>query len=183
MNNRRLIQLFLLVLAIFLSFRVVPLAGDWKASLETDIERLADRRDQLDQLLGKQEEWRGRLKTLTSREVTFNTSSLPGGRPEVASARLQSILRGYAVEAGVEIRSLSLPEIEVVGAWRLLTEVATMHGTETAVLEFLNRVESGKKLLRVVGFEMRKDRIDLKGSVTVVGFSPLATQPKGSADE
>ncbi|MCB1881647.1 MAG: hypothetical protein KDI54_16605 [Gammaproteobacteria bacterium] len=183
MNNRRLVQLFLLVLAIFLSFRVVPMAGEWRASLATDIERLSDRREQLEQLLESRDEWRGRLEKLTSGELTVVAGSLPGGRPEVASARLQSLLRGYADEAGVEVSSLSLPEFEVVGDWRLLRQVVTMRGTEAAVLGFLERLESGNMLLRVVGFEMREDRPNLHGSVTVVGFAPLADEPKESTNE
>ena len=103
MNNRRLVQLFLLVLAIFLSFRVVPMAGEWRASLATDIERLSDRREQLEQLLESRDEWRGRLEKLTSGELTVVAGSLPGGRPEVASARLQSLLRGYADAVGLRV--------------------------------------------------------------------------------
>ncbi|MCB1873394.1 MAG: hypothetical protein KDI49_15580 [Gammaproteobacteria bacterium] len=183
MNNRRLIKLFLLVLAIFLSFRVVPMAGEWKASLATDIERLSDRRDQLEQLLESREEWRGRLDSLTNSETSVGARSLPGGRPEVASARLQSVLRSYADEAGVEVSSLSLPEFEVVGAWRLLQQVVTMQGTEASVLGFLERMESGEMLLRVVGFEMREDRRNLYGSVTVVGFAPLSEEPKDNTNE
>ncbi len=183
MNNRRLIQLFLLVLVIFLSFRVVPMAGEWRASLGADIERLADRRDQLERLLKRQKEWRQRLGKLTSSKKNLIANSLPGGRPEVASARLQSLLRGYADKAGVKVSSLSLPEIEAVGAWRLMQQVVTMRGTEAAVLNFLDRVESGGKLLRVAGFAMRKDRTDLRGSATVVAFAPLAARPKGSVDE
>jgi len=180
MNNRRLIQLFLLVLVIFLSFKVVPMAREWKESLGMDIERLVDRRDQLDRLLGKREEWSGRLDKLTHSGKDLGLRSLPGGRPEVASARLQSLLRGYADEAGVEISSLSLPEIESAGSWNLLQEVVTMRGTEAEMLGFLDRVESGRKLLRVVGFEMRKDRSELYGAATVVGFSPLERQDAGN---
>ncbi|MCP5011249.1 MAG: hypothetical protein GY942_14810 [Aestuariibacter sp.] len=183
MNNRRLIQLFLLVLVIFLSFRVAPMAGEWKASLGADIEQLADRRDQLDRLLERREEWRGRMKKLTNSETTVGARSLPGGRPEVASARLQSLLRGYAEEVGVDVSSLSLPEIEVVGSWRLLQQVVTMQGTEAAVLGFLERLESGEKLLRVVGFNMRQNRSNLHGSATVVAFSPLTAEQKDKADE
>ena len=183
MNNRRLITLFLLVLIIFLSFRVVPMAAEWTASLGTDIERLVDRRDQLERLLESREEWRGRLEKLTGSETTVTARSLPGGRPEVASARLQSLLRDYADEAGVEVSSLSLPEVEVFGSWRLLQQVLTLQGTEAAVLDFLDRLESGRKLIRVVGFNMRKDRTTLLGSATVVGFAPLAAQPKDGTDE
>ncbi|MCB1851217.1 MAG: hypothetical protein KDI83_10660 [Gammaproteobacteria bacterium] len=183
MNNRRLIPVFLLVLVVFLAFKVFPMAGDWKASLETDIEQLADRRDQWERLLKSREEWRGRQEKLTSSEIAIGAQSLPGGRPEVASARLQSMLRGYADESGVQISSLSLPEIEVVGSWHLLQEIVTMRGSEAAVLGFLEQVESDKKLLRVVGFEMRRDRTGLYGTATVVGFSPLAEQPGGNANE
>jgi len=182
MSKRRLIPLFLLVLAIFLLFRVVPMASEWKASLGTDIDRLADRRDQLERLLERREELRGRLEKLASSQITIGARSLPGGRPEVASARLQSLLRNYADEAGVEVSSLSLPEIEVVGSWRLLQVVVTMRGAEAAVLGFLKRVESDRKLLRVVGFEMRDEGPNLIGSATVVGFSPLAAKPKDNAD-
>ena len=184
MNKHRLIQLFLLVLAIFLSFKVVPMAGEWKASLGADIERLMDRRDQLNRLLDSREEWRRRLEKLTSSEATLSAKSLPGDRPEVASARLPSLLRGYADEAGVEISSLSLPEIEVVGAWHLLQQVVVTRGTEAAVLGFLERVESGEKLLRVVEFNMRETGANnLQSSATVVGFFPLPPKSKANADE
>ncbi len=183
MNNRRLIPLFLLVLAIFLAFKVVPMAGEWKASLETDIEQLADRRDQLERLLVSREEWRGRLEKLTRNEKTIGARSLQGDRAEVASARLQSLLRDYADKTGVEISSLSLPEIEVIGNWRLLQEVVTMRGSEAAVLGFLDQIESGRKLLQLVGFEMRKDPNNLHSTATVVSFSPLAAERKDSADE
>ena len=83
----------------------------------------------------------------------------------------------------MQISSLSLPEIEVVGSWHLLQEIVTMRGSEAAVLGFLEQVESDKKLLRVVGFEMRRDRTGLYGTATVVGFSPLAEQPGGNANE
>lgn len=176
MNKRRLIQLFLLVLVFFLSFRVVPMAGDWQASLQADIEQLTDRKDQLERLLERRDELRGRLEKLNISDTTLSAGSLSSNRPEVASARLQSLLRGYADEAGVEVSSLSLPEFEEVGAWRLLQQVVSMRGSETAVLGFLNLVESGEKLIRVVGFNMREINSKLQGSATVVGFSPLATK-------
>ena len=183
MNNRRLIQLFLLVLAIFVVFRAVPMVNEWRGSLQTDIERLEDRRDQLERLLEKRGEWQERHEQLSINELDIGARALPGGRPEVASARLQSLLRTNAAEAGVEISSLSLPEFEEIGSWRLLQEVVTMRGSEVAMLEFLERLESGKTLLRVVGSRMRKEQDTLFGSATVVGFSPLVTERKEEAGE
>ncbi|MCB1862133.1 MAG: hypothetical protein KDI47_10445 [Gammaproteobacteria bacterium] len=183
MNKGRLIQLFLLVLAIFLMFRVVPMAGEWQASLESEIVQLEDRRDQLERLLERREEWRERLDRLKSSEADIAARSLPGGRPEVASARLQSLLRSYTEEAGVEVSTQSLPEIEVFGAWRLLQVVVSMRGTEAAVLGMLKRLESDEYLLRVVGFQTRNEGTKLTGSATVVGFSPLLAGPKEKSDE
>ena len=183
MNNRRLIQLFVGVLAILILFKVVPMVNEWRGSLDADIERLADRRDQLERLLEKKDEWQDRREKLSIHELDIGARALPGGRPEVASERLQSLLRVNAAEAGVEISSLSLPEFEEIGSWHLLQEVVTMRGSEVAMLEFLERLESGRTLLRVVGSQMRKEHDTLFGSATVVGFSPLMTERKDQTGE
>ncbi len=173
MSNKRLLQLFVLVLVLFLAFKVVPMAGQWKQGLNEEIEQLQAKRDRLQRLLEKEADWKARLEKLQQAEQKILSRSLPGTSPEVASARLQSLLRGYADAAGVEVSSLSLPDIERFGAWNLLQEVAIIRGSEAEVLAFLEKVEKGSKLLRVVGFELRRERTRLYGSVTVVGFSPV----------
>jgi len=173
MSSKRLIQLFVLVLVLFLAFKVVPLAGQWRQELNDEIEQLRAQRDRLQKLLEKEAEWKARLEQVQQDENRILSRSLPGTSPEVASARLQSLLRGYADAAGVVISALSLPEIERFGGWNLLREVTTLRGSEAEVMAFLERVEKGRKLLRVVGFEVRRERTQLYGSVAVIGFSPV----------
>jgi len=173
MSSKRLIQIFALVLVLFLAFKVVPMAGQWKQALNEEIDQLQAQRDRLQNLLKKEAEWQAKLEKLQQAEQKIRSRSLPGTSPEVASARLQSLLRGYGDGAGVEISSLSLPEIERFGGWNLLQEVATLRGSEAEVMAFLGQVEKGRKLLRVVGFELRRQRTQLYGSVTVIGFSPV----------
>ena len=180
MSNKRLIQVFALVLVLFLAFKVVPMAGQWKQSLNEEIDQLQAQRDRLQKLLEKEAEWKTRLDKLQQAENKILSRSLPGTSPEVASARLQSLLRGYANAAGVEVSALSLPDIEMFGDWNLLQEVATLRGSEAEVMAFLDKVEKGRKLLRVVGFELRRERTRLYGSVTVIGFSPVEVKAEGT---
>lgn len=177
-------RLLLVAAAIFVGylipFQLGPVAMDyvhreWEhyQSLKADIPRYQRLHEQT-------QVWRDKHEEAVAQQQQIERGALEGSTRELAAARLQRILKAHAKEAGIQVKSLNVPEFAVSGDWLLVTQSIHFSSNSSSTLKFLQALTEEPILLPVVDLDLRTFRVNqLNGMVKVTGFTPVkpAEQP------
>ena len=123
-------------------------------------------------------DWRDRRIQTEAKLEALQNSIFQGETLSLVSANIQRDLRRYASEAGISVTSTKLAENRATKGWLMVEqEMSFRMSDESNSMEFLELLEQSKPHLEVTAFSMRRNRSQITGSVTVVGFSrPVVMQ-------
>jgi len=163
-----------IVAAILIFFAItLLLPNSEKLSQEVDLKKriLLKHRE----TLSREAIYKTRLEQLNGHIETYRARLLPGDNPNVAAAALQTILKNFADQSGVEITMKNiLPEKKTQDS---LTKVSVKIDTNCnleQLVQFIATIENHEKFLRIddctiSGFRVQR-RFEIRPSLTIAGY-------------
>jgi len=134
--------------------------------------------------LTREEYYKKRIEQYSARLEKEMALLLPGDNPNVAGAELQTILKNFADQSGVEITSKNILQERKVQD--LLTKVSVRIDTNCnleQLVQFMTAIENYEKYLKIEecminGFRIQK-RFEIRPNLTIAGYiSARAEKPK-----
>ena len=125
--------------------------------------------------LSREAIYKTRLEQLSGHLETYRARLLPGDNPNVAGAALQTILKNFADQSGVEITMKNiLPEKKTQDS---LTKVSVKIDTNCnleQLVQFIATIENYEKFLKIddctiSGFRVQR-RFEIRPSLTIAGY-------------
>jgi type II secretory pathway component PulM len=162
------------VAAVLIFFAItLLLPNSEKLSQEVDLKKriLLKHRE----TLSREAIYKARLEQLSGHIETYRARLLPGDNPNVAGAALQTILKNFADQSGVEITMKNiLPEKKTQDS---LTKVSVKIDTNCnleQLVQFIATIENYEKFLRIddctiSGFRVQR-RFEIRPSLTIAGY-------------
>jgi type II secretory pathway component PulM len=125
--------------------------------------------------LSREVVYKARLQQFSGNLEEYRTRLLPGDNPNVAGAALQTILKDFADQSGVEITQKNI--LQEKKTPDLLTKVSVKIDTNCnleQLVQFISAIENYQKHLRIddctiSGFKIQK-RFEIRPSLTISGY-------------
>jgi hypothetical protein len=125
--------------------------------------------------LSREAIYKTRLAQFRGHLETYRTRLLPGDNPNVAGAELQTILKNFADQSGVEITQKNI--LQEKKTQDLLTKVSVKIDTKCnleQLVQFISAIENYEKHLRIddctiSGFNIQR-RFEIRPSLTISGY-------------
>jgi hypothetical protein len=145
-------------------------------------ENLSQKVDLKKRMLLKQREtlshealYKARMEQFSGHVEKYKARLLPGDNPNVAGAELQTILKNFADQSGVEITMKTI--LQEKKTQDLLTKVSVKIDTNCnldQLVQFLAAIENYDKFLRIddctiSGFRVQR-RFEIRPSLTIAGY-------------
>ncbi len=160
------------VLIYYVATLVLPTSGDLAQSVDNSKKMLLKQRE----TLSREANYKLRLEQFKRNLETYRTRLLPGDNPNVAGAALQTILKDFADQSGVEITQKNIlpPEKKTQD---LLTKISVKIDTNCnleQLVRFISAIENYEKHLKIddctiSGFRIQR-RFEIRPSLTVSGY-------------
>lgn len=177
-KERKLLILMLLTAALVVAVEALPrLHRAWSGELAAASIALR----QLEQYRGlpaKEPFWRRKHQEMSALREKLRAGLLGGESANLVSARLQGEIKRIAGESGINIASMSLPEISRTREWLLVGQTITFQARPEEVRAFANRLKEGVHNLPIIESVLRAGPTGLHCTMKIVGFSrPGQEQP------
>ncbi len=160
--------------AVLIFFAItLLLPNSEKLSREVDLKKrmLLKQRE----ILSGEAIYKTRLEQLSGHIETYRARLLPGNNPNVAGAALQTILKNFADQSGVEITMKNI--LQEKKTQDSLTKVSVKIDTNCnleQLVQFIAAIENYEKFLRIddctiSGFRVQR-RFEIRPSLTIAGY-------------
>ena len=166
-------MLYILLASFFLTFLVkgVPVLVNYYESGVNNIALLSDKKERLDKLLAKEDFWKKEYSKIQPAEEKKYVQLFSGKSRELVAAKLQTVLKDIARKSGIKIESTLLPEFKQNTQWLIISQNISINGNTKNIVEFITEIEKYTKKLTISKIKLRSNRRQIRGSLTVVGFS------------
>jgi hypothetical protein len=178
----------IVVVVVLILYAAASVMGD-RESLTQEVERNKQLLLKQREILNSEEGYKKRVEQYTRRLEQELTRLLPGDNSSIASAGLQTILKDFADQSGVEItQKTTLPEKKVPDN-EMLTKISVRIETNCnleQLVDFLVAIENYDKFLKVEELIITslptQRRYQIRPSLTVAGYisSPNLKPTEGS---
>lgn len=178
MTKKESRMLYILVAMLLLTLIVEGIPGIlnyYKTSLN-DIDLLINKTAHLDKILQKNKFWQEEYSKIKNAEEKKSMQLFAAKSRELVAAKLQSLLKKLARENGANIESTLLPEFKKNSRWIIISQNISIKGSIENLFKFLQAIEKNQKKLIITHMKLRSNRHQLRGSLTVVGFSQKLTK-------
>lgn len=175
-REKRILGLALFVAVIFLLTNGLPALLSLYDSRSQQLEGLRADIDREQRLISSAADWSQRRADVEQRLPQLELGLFLADSSALLAAAIQRQAREIGADNGVIITSVSLAETSIAGEW--LTVEQTMSfalGDQNSTLRFLNALKQSQPFLGVSRFDLRGNRSQYIGEITVVGFSRIPT--------
>lgn len=175
----------ILRLAVVLGFLIIlsngiPALRAVYAERSATIEQLRDQITREQRLIEDEELWVQRRAEIQNQMQDMQAQIFQSGTVPMLTANIQRLVRQYAGESGVTITSTRLAESRESDGWLVVEQSMSFAlDNQSNTLGFLNRLEASRPYLGVTSFNMRHNRNQYTGDITVVGFSRVMSASSG----
>lgn len=175
-REKRILGLATFVAVIFLLTNGVPALFDTYRSRTVQLENLRADIDREQRLIDGAEDWAQRRVEVEQRLSDIETSLFTTESAALLAAAIQRQARETGAENGVTITSVSLAESNVSSDWLMVEQTMSFAlGDQNSMLRFLNALKHSQPFLGISRFDLRRNRNQYVGEITVVGFSRLTS--------
>lgn len=176
-REKRILRLACLVAGIMLVVNGAPALTGFYQARAIQIETLQAEIEREQRLIDDAAIWQQRSDAARLQVQALDNSLFTGGSVALLTAAIQRQVRQIATEAGLNINSASLAESQQSGDWVVVEQTLTFSTNEqNNTLEFMAHIADSSPALKVTRFNMRPNRDQYIGEVTVVGFSRTSGQ-------
>lgn len=177
-NEKTLLLIAVLLFAVLLVVRVVPLVTGYYRQGREEVALLEERIARLQALSAATAEWQERARLKEAEVADLAGWVFPGNDPNLVSSSVQRALRQVVEGSNVSLRETGVARYSRVGQWLRVEQDADFSLGQEAMLPFLAALEAQRPRLQVAAFSLSRNRRQYTGSLTVVGFArsePAAT--------
>lgn len=175
-REKRILGLAGFVAVIFLLTNGVPALLDTYRSRNVQLENLRADIEREQRLIDSAEDWAQRRANVEQRLSEVEASLFPVGSAALLAAAIQRQAREIGAENGVTITSVSLAESSLSNDWLMVEQTMSFAlGDQNSLLRFLNGLKHSQPFLGISRFDLRRNRNQYIGEITVVGFSRLTS--------
>jgi len=171
----------LIFVVYFLPFQIAPALSQFYHSHLEDIEQTKQNIHRYRQLNTQTQDWKDKHAQVTQHLQQTENALLQGDSRETVTARMQRLAREIALNAGVRVIKMEVPELNATGDWLLVTQVIEFEANSEQIMSVLTGLRDHLLFLPVTMLEVRISRgTMLHGSLKIIGFSrrpaEIATQ-------
>lgn len=178
-REKRILGLAAFVAVIFILTNGVPALLDTYRSRNLQIENLRADIEREQRLINSAEDWAQRRADVEQRLSDVEASLFTAGSAALLAAAIQRQAREIGAENGVTITSVSLAESNVSNDWLMVEQTMSFAlGDQNSMLRFLNGLKHSQPFLGISRFDLRRNRNQYIGEITVVGFSRLTSNTR-----
>ena len=171
-REKRLLQLFVgLFLLYAVPFELMPAAWGHLRAHDDEVQDIRQRIQRYERLLETREQWQTRHGDHLRLNEEVEASLIGGGTSDLIGARMIGLLRALSAEAGANVKSLELPELNSTGEWLLVTQTVHFSITGNRLHDYLSTLTGSVNKFKIVSLDVRSHRGSVEGSVKVVGFA------------
>jgi hypothetical protein len=175
-REKRILGLAAFVAVVFLLTNGVPALLDVFRSRNLQIENLRADIDREQRLIDGADDWAQRRADADQRLSDIESSLFTAGSAALLAAAIQRQAREIGSENGLIVTSVSLAESNISADWLMVEQTMSFAlGDQNSMLRFLNALKQSEPFLGVSSLDLRRNRNQYIGEITVVGFSRLTT--------
>jgi uncharacterized protein YigA (DUF484 family) len=174
-REKRILGLALFVAVIFLLTNGLPALLSLYDSRSQQLEGLRADIDREQRLISSAADWSQRRADVEQRLPQLELSLFLADSSALLAAAIQRQAREIGAQNGVIITSVSLAETSIAADWLMVEQTMSFAmGNQNSTLRFLNALKQSQPFLGVSRFDLRGNRSQYIGEITVVGFSRIA---------
>jgi uncharacterized protein YigA (DUF484 family) len=174
-REKRILGLALFVAVIFLLTNGLPALLSLYDSRSQQLEGLRADIDREQRLISSAADWSQRRADVEQRLPQLELSLFLADSSALLAAAIQRQAREIGAQNGVIITSVSLAETSIAADWLMVEQTMSFAmGDQNSTLRFLNALKQSQPYLGVSRFDLRGNRSQYIGEITVVGFSRIA---------
>lgn len=171
-REKNILRLAVVLGLLILLSNGIPALRAVYAERSATIEQLRDQITREQRLIEDEELWLQRRAEIQDQMQDMQAQIFQSGTVPMLTANIQRLVRQYAGESGVTITSTRLAESRESDGWLVVEQSMSFAlDNQSNTLGFLNRLEASRPYLGVTSFNMRHNRNQYTGDITVVGFS------------
>lgn len=175
-REKRILGLALFVAVIFLLTNGFPAMLEVYRSRDVQVQTLRTDIDREQRLIEGADDWAQRRSDAELRLTELESNLFLAGNSALLAAAIQRQAREIGLENGVTITSVSLAESNTAADWLMVEQtMAFALDDQNSMLRYLNALRQSQPFLGVSRFDLRRNRNQYIGEMTVVGFSRLAS--------
>jgi len=171
-REKRVLMLGGLVAVIFVLTTAVPAARDMyqQRAIVLDGLRIEIEREQ--RLAEEEDTWRQRREAIDARARDMEAQVFSSATVPLLSANIQRLVREHADASDINITATRLAESLQADGWLLVEQSVSFNlGDQGNLPGFIDRLEQSRPWLGVSSFNLRHNRNQYSGDITVVGFA------------
>lgn len=173
-REKRILGLALFVAVIFLLTNGLPALLSLYDSRSQQLEGLRADIDREQRLISSAADWSQRRADVEQRLPQLELGLFLADSSALLAAAIQRQAREIGADNGVIITSVSLAETSIAGEWLMVEQTMSFAlGDQNSTLRFLNALKQSQPFLGVSRFDLRGNRSQYIGEITVVGFSRI----------
>lgn len=171
-REKLILQLAVAVAVIMLLVNGIPAVTAFYQDRTNQIETLRADIEREQRLIDDAPLWQQRSDDARAQVSMLGNSLFTGGSTALLTAAIQRQVRQIAEETGLTINSANLAETQQSGDWVLVEQTLSFStADQNNTLAFMQRLANTQPVLKVTRFNMRPNRNQYIGELTVVGFS------------
>lgn len=175
-REKRILGLALFVAVVFLLGNGFPAMLDVYRSRDLQVQTLLTDIDREQRLIAGADDWAQRRIDAQLRLTELQSNLFVAGNSALLAAAIQRQAREAGLENGVTITSVSLAESNSAADWLMVEQtMAFALSDQNSMLRFLNSLRQSQPFLGISRFDLRRNRNQYIGEITVVGFSRVTT--------
>jgi hypothetical protein len=181
-REKRILGLALFVAVIFLLTNGLPALLDFYDSRSQQLDGLRADIEREQRLISSAPDWAQRSADAEQRLTALESSLFLADSSALLAASIQRQAREIGAENSVMITSVSLAETNISAEWLMVEQTMSFAlEDQNSTLRFLNALKQSQPFLGVSRFDLRGNRSQYIGEITVVGFSRIP--PRVSSED
>lgn len=175
-REKRILGLALFVAVILLLTNGIPAMLDAYRLRDLQVQTLRSDIDREQRLIDGADSWAQRRIEAELRLTELESNLFLADNSALLAAAIQRQAREIGLENGLTITSVSLAESNTAADWLMVEQTMSFALTDqNNMLRFLNSLRQSQPFLGVSRLDLRSNRNQYIGEITVVGFSRLAS--------
>ncbi|MCU7940290.1 MAG: type II secretion system protein M [gamma proteobacterium symbiont of Bathyaustriella thionipta] len=170
-NEKKLLWIFLAILAIGIIVQGIPFAAKSYQSGIAAIEESKEKINRLKKLQDREEYWQAEFNKINEQEQQLLKQLFVGHSAELIAARVQEKIKVLARQSGIKVDSMNLPDLKQTNKWLLISQTMTFKASTDKLMKLLKMIKQSKSTLIVTDVKMNAFRDTLNCTIKVVGFA------------
>ncbi|MDX2504209.1 MAG: GspMb/PilO family protein [Gammaproteobacteria bacterium] len=175
-KEKKLLWVFVVLVAVGVITQAIPFAIRSYYSGVENIQLLQEKINRLDKLQARETYWQTEFKKNNKKEQQLLKQLFVGQFPDLIAARVQGKLKTLARESGIQVDSMSLPDLKQFEDWLLISQTMSFKAPSENLMKLLQMIKQSQPTLIMTEVQVRSYRKVLSCTIKILGFSRPSTE-------